>query len=396
MFENVPIARDGIYEYYGQEMGPKYVPNRLYKVYRAQEEYNKEPCKSSLLSIPITDDHPDYNVNSDTCSMLEKGHTEGTAFFEDDLLKVPKVLVKDSKLQDKVARGIRELSIGFFGSYDFEFNSDDIPDHIDPSCIDAIEHIDSINHLAIVPEGKAGFEVRLNKKIDVMSKNVTENKIDMETSQILEGISSLKGFFESALSEMKADNQSIKEKMSVIEKSFKQDPVPENGTERVSQEINNSMENNESDILDRLLKAIQGMVGNSEVPASKDTGTVNNSIKEVGSDKYDELLDKYEKLSEIVHAKEDPLLRVSNSSAPAPTKVVNENQRMKSSIDSIGPSFNVPDGVIPEDKIEELRINNSAQVNEYTAGAFLLGDFINRGFGSVAHNFKLSQHKDTV
>ena len=54
--ENNPISRSGIFQYLGKQIDAGAVPDKIYNVYRPDEEFNEEAINSFKL-LPWIDDH---------------------------------------------------------------------------------------------------------------------------------------------------------------------------------------------------------------------------------------------------------------------------------------------------------------------------------------------------
>ena len=184
IFRNVAIARSGVYQYYGQEIGKNSQPNKIFRVYRHENTYKSDDIKQSLENIPVTDDHPDIDVSCNNYSVLEKGHTEGKPYIQGKNLIVPKIVIKDKDLQDKIKTGKREVSIGFLGNYKWGER---------PSCcneqVDGTEHVYKINHLAVVSRGKAGPQYRFNKEEEEKVKDMDIQELKNALSEFTTPIS---------------------------------------------------------------------------------------------------------------------------------------------------------------------------------------------------------------
>lgn len=79
---NVPIARTGYQDYLGKEfpegMQEEYDinPNKVYKVYRSENEVFSPATIASFEGKPFTDDHPPEMVNTQNIGMYGKGHIQ--------------------------------------------------------------------------------------------------------------------------------------------------------------------------------------------------------------------------------------------------------------------------------------------------------------------------------
>lgn len=143
-----PIARTGIYEYDGSEIGLE--EGKTYTVARYPEDVFDPVSMASFENKPITREHPeDMEVNAETWTELSKGVLRNHYRENDKLMAV--CVVQDADTIRDVEKGIVELSAG----YDLDL----VPD--DRGNADFKQINIRGNHVAIVPSGRAGSEVRL-------------------------------------------------------------------------------------------------------------------------------------------------------------------------------------------------------------------------------------------
>lgn len=146
----VKIARSGIYQYSKRELG--FMEDGIVNVYRPDDEvFNRDSLKS-LAHAAVTVGHPDQPVTADNWSELAVGEVS-TEVLRDGEWLTTSIIVKDSKAQRQSAR---ELSAGYNCNIvaedgvapcgtKYQFKQTDI----------------KFNHLAIVPQGRAGHEARI-------------------------------------------------------------------------------------------------------------------------------------------------------------------------------------------------------------------------------------------
>lgn len=123
--------------------------------FRPPEEVFKADSLNSFVGKPITDGHPAEMVNAKNAKSLLVGaiHTEGK---QDGDNVVAGITIHDADMIDKIMKGgKRELSLGY------KVDIDEISGLWNGQEYDAIQRNIRINHLAIVPRGRAG-NARLN------------------------------------------------------------------------------------------------------------------------------------------------------------------------------------------------------------------------------------------
>ena len=137
--------------------------------FRPPEEVFKADSLNSFVGKPITDGHPAEMVNAKNAKSLLVGaiHTEGK---QDGDNVVAGITIHDADMIDKIMKGgKRELSLGY------KVDIEEISGVWNGQEYDAIQRNIRINHLAIVPRGRAG-NARLNlDRLDAESVITGEN-----------------------------------------------------------------------------------------------------------------------------------------------------------------------------------------------------------------------------
>lgn len=141
---NVPIARTGTQDYLGAEVGK---PDKaVVKVNRPEEEVFSPAAIASFEGKPFTDEHPPVLLNPDNVSAYEKGHVQnvrrGSGEWSDYL--VADIHIHDAATINAVQNGKRQISCGY------EVEYDEAPDG------SLTQRKIRGNHVALVPEGRAG------------------------------------------------------------------------------------------------------------------------------------------------------------------------------------------------------------------------------------------------
>ena len=118
------------------------------------EEILSDATVSSANSKPVTDGHHGLVTKDNSHDLLKgftasNGHVEGNMLYNDSTITDPN-LISQIKSGDK-----RELSIGF------ETQMDPTSGTYNGTKYDAVQRNIRINHVAVVPKGRAGHEVRL-------------------------------------------------------------------------------------------------------------------------------------------------------------------------------------------------------------------------------------------
>lgn len=168
LFKDVPIARTGEQEYDATER-PELVPNDRGKIIirREPEEVFSERAMASFEGMAVTIGHPrDFNgqvifVTPENWRQLAHGHIQnvrrGTGTDSDLLLA--DVIVKTPEALQAIEDGEDEVSCGYDADYE----------QISPGL--AKQSAITANHLALVPDGRAGSRCAFGDSMPSNTKN---------------------------------------------------------------------------------------------------------------------------------------------------------------------------------------------------------------------------------
>ena len=143
------VARTGIQVYAAHEMG--LTGDGVVRVYRPEDEVKAPASVRTYTHAPITMGHPSEAVTKDNWADLAKGEVSTEAEWVDGKLRLP-LIVKDAGAIAAIEAGTRELSAGYTSVIDHTPGTTDEGEEYD-----AIQRDIRINHLAIVPRGRAGI-----------------------------------------------------------------------------------------------------------------------------------------------------------------------------------------------------------------------------------------------
>ncbi|MBO5810412.1 MAG: DUF2213 domain-containing protein [Bacteroidales bacterium] len=154
--KNNPISKVGVFPYLGRQIDPSLEPDKVYMVLRPAEElFNEETLESfNTNPVPLVDDHT--MIGEDYTPAEKKGvdgvvnniHQEGDALVGD-------ISIYSEAMKDKISKGKKDLSMGYFCTYDLE-EGDYNGQHYD-----AIQRNIRSNHVALVDRGRCGHDVRV-------------------------------------------------------------------------------------------------------------------------------------------------------------------------------------------------------------------------------------------
>lgn len=151
-----PLSKVGVFPYLGREIGAP-EPDRIYKVYRPEEELSSPDTIASFKLMPLVDDHAMLGDEADGFTPAERKGLHGV-IGEDVYFDAP-YLRGNLKIYSESAKGLvksgtkRELSPGY------RFKLDPTPGTFNGEAYDAIQRDIRANHLALVEEGRTGPDV---------------------------------------------------------------------------------------------------------------------------------------------------------------------------------------------------------------------------------------------
>lgn len=160
------LTRTGIFVYRRQD-------GSEVREYRPPEEVFKADSLATLVAAPVTRLHPPELVSSENFGRYAKGHI-GESVRQDGDKVVASVFVQEAGLVSAVERGdMREVSCGY------TCRMDDTPG-VSPEGerYDRVQRDISYNHVAVVPVGRGGSDVRLRLDAadDVVRLDAAEEK----------------------------------------------------------------------------------------------------------------------------------------------------------------------------------------------------------------------------
>lgn len=152
----VRAARTGIQQYLGSEVGRPDLP--VVNVYRPPESVFAADSLATYAFKPVTVNHPSEAVSAANWKDLAVGVVGGEVVRDGGFVKVPLALM-DAAAIKAVQEGTREISMGYVCDLAFE---DGVTPDGEP--YQAVQRSIRINHLALVPKGRAGPQCRLGDR----------------------------------------------------------------------------------------------------------------------------------------------------------------------------------------------------------------------------------------
>lgn len=188
---------------------------------RLADEVFKDDAINSFKLLPITDDHPQEEVNADNAKELAVGFT-GEDIKRQDSYLLTKLKITDKKVIDAINSGKRGLSYGYkvaLVKKDGVYNGEKY---------DYVQTNIKGNHLAIVYQGRAGDKARLrldgqeaicvfnnfNNNNDLTMKKI---RLDGKDYDVSEEVFSRLGTLETENSNLKNTEKDLQNKVDSLE-----------------------------------------------------------------------------------------------------------------------------------------------------------------------------------
>lgn len=181
-------ARTGIQTYLGSELNRPDLAQ--VRVYRPEEEVRAADAMASFSHTPVTLGHP-KEVNAENWKALAVGEVSTEAVWDGSRIRMP-LIIKDAAAIEAVETGAaRELSPGY--TCEIDWTPGTTPEG---QVYDAVQRNIRVNHLAIVPKGRAGHECRIgdgapNWGASPLTTTIVDEGNPMNTTSVVLGDSAV-------------------------------------------------------------------------------------------------------------------------------------------------------------------------------------------------------------
>lgn len=206
-----PISKVGIFPYLGSSISDELEPNKVYMIYRPEEELSTPECIESFRLLPWINDHAMLGASEEGLTPPEEKGIEGVigenVYFEYPYLKA-NLKVFSENMVSLIDSGKIELSIGYQALYDMT------PGIFEGKKYDGIQRHLRGNHIALVEEGRSGKDVSVldhfkftidAKEFDMSTEKTSEMAGDNETEVgLVAKVEALASEFKSFMENMKA------------------------------------------------------------------------------------------------------------------------------------------------------------------------------------------------
>lgn len=155
------VARTGIQQYLGSEIGGDLKDRAVVRVLRPEEEVFHKDAVASMAHKPLTNDHPSVPVTADNWSKFAVGQTDGDVLRDQEFVRVP-MMFTDARAVAAIEGGKRQLSVGY--TCDIEIASGTTDDGQE---YDAIQRNIRVNHVALVKSARGGSRLAVGDELPV-------------------------------------------------------------------------------------------------------------------------------------------------------------------------------------------------------------------------------------
>lgn len=246
-----PLSKVGVFQYLGKEISSNLIADKIYNVYRPEEELSSEECINSFRLVPFTDEHSFLGSSSDGLMPAEKKGVHGTTgediYFESPYLKGNLKLFSES-IAKEIEDGKQEISIGYRSDYEQKNGS------YNGISYNLIQRNIRGNHVALVGEGRSGHDVKVLDcykfkftldsgvlKMEEEDLSSDENEIEKK-SITLESLASKLEAIEKRISEIGKS-----EKKEILEDEEPENPYAKSEDEETEKKLLNEDEGEEEE-----------------------------------------------------------------------------------------------------------------------------------------------------
>ena len=153
LIKDNPITKAGVFPYLGKQISPSLEPDRIYQVYRPEEEIKK--AANTFKLVPLVDDHTMLGPEFTPAEQKGVHGVLGEDIKEKNGTLFADVKIFSEQLKREIQDGKKELSLGYFCKYDLT------PGQYNGMHYDAVQRDLKGNHIALVDNGRMGHDVRV-------------------------------------------------------------------------------------------------------------------------------------------------------------------------------------------------------------------------------------------
>lgn len=277
-----PISKVGVFPYTGAQINlPGLDPNKIYNVYRSEEELASENTINSFRLLPLTDEHAMLGSEDDGLLPPEQKGVHGVigqdVFYENGYLK-GNLKIFSEKLANLIDNGKKELSIGYRCEYDIQSGN------YDGTPYDVVQRKIVGNHIALVDEGRSGpdvsvldhFKFTFDSKELIMPVGSEKEKVKDESEMTLQDLCTMVKDLAMKVEGMTKDSGENEGKVELKEKAAHEgdeepDMVEDGDNDKEEGDItkDEDMTKKDKESMDSQLKSLKKQVQNLQKMGTK-------------------------------------------------------------------------------------------------------------------------------
>lgn len=275
-----PISKSGVFQYLGKSISPELEPEKVYNVWRPEEELNNPETIESFRLTPWIPEHVMLGEGFTPAEAVGvQGVTGETVEFIGGTLYSKLKLFGDD-LKKMIRAGLKELSCGF--RCQWVIQSGTTPDG---QKYDVIQKLIRGNHLASVEQARMGSDVRVAMDravfaLDSIDFNLKPNGDNMNEEEI-------KAAMDAAIKPFKIALDAAEKKIGELEKKAEDmDKDEEKSAEDMEEEeAKKAEEKKKSEAMDAAIAKVADL--EKEVKTLKSTAMDGNAVMRAFAEKQD-------------------------------------------------------------------------------------------------------------
>ncbi len=277
-----PISKSGVFQYLGKSISPQLEPEKVYNVWRPEEELNNPDTIESFRLTPWIPEHIMLGSGFTPAEVVGvQGVTGETVEFMGGTLYSKLKLFGDD-LKKLIKAGLKELSCGFRCQWDIVAGTTP-----DGQLYDVIQRQIRGNHLASVESARMGSDVRvaMDKAVfalDSIDFKLKPNGEDMNEEEIKAAMDAAISPIQKALDEANKEIGELKKKAEDMGKGEKDEKTAEDMEE---EEKKKAADKEKSEAMDAAIAKVESL--EKEVKTLKSTAMDGNAVMKTFAEKQE-------------------------------------------------------------------------------------------------------------
>lgn len=275
-----PISKSGVFQYLGKSISPQLEPDKVYNVWRPEEELNNPDTIESFRLTPWIPEHVMLGNDFTPAEVVGvQGVTGETVEFMGGTLYSKLKLFGDD-LKKLIKAGLKELSCGFRCQWDIVSGATP-----DGQSYDVIQRQIRGNHLASVESARMGSDVRVAMDKAVFALDSIDFKLKPNGDDMLTK-DDLKVAMDAAIEPVQKALDEANKKIGELEKKAEDMGKGDKTAEDMEEEEKKKAEDKEkSEAMDAAIAKVESL--EKEVSTLKSTAMDGNAVMKAFAEKQD-------------------------------------------------------------------------------------------------------------